>query len=189
MASTQRGLSQEEPLETGVDVRLTSRHIWLSTLLCGGLGLALLVPLLVVFRDGAFGPAAQSVTAASALFWGLVAVVAVLGFWTLYYRYFYPPWIRYLLPLDLLLYGAIGLGLWALAWRLPGPAVLGFVVLGGLEGLAEHLVGIYGLHILDRVPWLRGLSPRPILVFSFFEYVLYWTVVAWLAWGLGQLLA
>ena len=96
--------------------------------------------------------------------------------------------LRWLVPLDLVLYGAIGLGLWWLALRLPGPVVLSFVLLGGLEGVAEHVVGILGLRILDRVPWLHGLAPLPILVFSFFEYVLYWTLVAWLAWGLAQLL-
>ena len=171
-----------------MEIRLTSRHVWLSTWLCGGVSLLLLIPLLLVFKEGAFRRATLSVAGTSALFWGVVAVVAVLRFWELYYVYFYPPWVRWLVPLDLLLYGAIGFGLWWLALRLPGPVVLGFVLLGGIEGVAEHVVGILGLHILDKVPWLQGLAPLPILIFSFFEYVLYWTLVAWLAWGLVHLL-
>jgi hypothetical protein len=50
--------------------------------------------------------------------------VAIFGFWELYYRHFYPAWARWLIPLNVLLYGAIGLGMWWLALRLPGPAVL-----------------------------------------------------------------
>lgn len=46
---------------------------------------------------------------------------------------------------------------------------------------------IYILRILDRVPLLQGLDPLPVLVFSFFEYVLYWALVAWLALGLFKI--
>jgi hypothetical protein len=172
-----------------VERQLTSRQVWLSTLLCGGLGLVVLLPLLIAFQDSAFERAALATVGAAALFWGVLAAVSVFGFWELYYRFFYPTWIRWLVPLDVLLYGAIGLGLWWLALRLPGPAPLGFALLGGIEGVAEHLVGIYGLRILDKVPWLHGLAPLPVLVFSFFEYALYWAVVGWLALGLSQLVA
>lgn len=65
--------------------------------------------------------------------------------------------------------------------------MLWFVVLGGVEGIAEHVFGIYGLCILEKVPWLQGLALLPVLFFSFFEYVLYWTLVAWLALGLNKL--
>lgn len=171
-----------------MDIQLTSREVWFSALLFGGLGLVLLVPLVLLFPGGAAWDATRPVALASALFWGAVALVALLRFWDLYYGYFYPAWVRPLVPLDLLLYGAIGLGLWWLAVRLPGPAVLGFALLGGLEGVAEHLLGIYGFHILDRVPWLRGVAPLPVVVFSFFEYVVYWTLVGWLALGLARLM-
>ena len=170
-----------------MEIRLTSRHVWLGALLCGGMSLPLLIPLLFVYQDDTFRRAALPVAASSALFWGIVAIVAIFRFWELYYGYIYPRWIRWLVPLDLILYGAIGLGLWWLSLHLPGPMVLSFVLLGGIEGIAEHVVGILGLRILDRVPWLRGLAPLPVLIFSFFEYVFYWTLVAWLAWGLAQL--
>ncbi|MBE9508821.1 MAG: hypothetical protein IMY86_12320 [Chloroflexi bacterium] len=165
-------------------LRLTAQDLWLATLLFGGAGLILLLPLLLLFRDPAFQRAALAVGVASALFWGVLAVVAIFGFWELYYRHFCPAWARWLAPLDVLLYGAIGLAMWWLALRLPGPALLWFVLLGGVEGMAEHLVGIYGFRILERVAWLQGLSLLPVVVFSFFEYVLYWTLVAWLALGL-----
>jgi hypothetical protein len=176
-----------------MEIHLTSRHVWLSALIFGVLALALLVPLVLLSRasalgDPGFASAVRPLTAAAALFWGIVAIVALLRFWDLYYHYFYPAWVRYLVPLDLPLYGVIGLGMWWLAVHLPGPPLLGFVLLGGLEGIAEHLLGIYGFRILDRVPWLRGLAPLPVVVFSFFEYVLYWTLVGWLALGLAQIM-
>ena len=171
-----------------MDIHLTSRHVWQSTLICGGLGIALLVPLVVIFRADAAFATPWPATCISALFWGTVAMIVVPRFWTLYYQYLYPTWMRSLTPLDLLLYGAIGLGMWALATRLPGPAVLNFVLLGGVEGIIEHVIGIYGLRILERVPWLQGLTAAPILIFSFFEYILYWALVAWLALGLVHLL-
>lgn len=168
-------------------MQLTSRQVWLSTLIFGGLGLALLLPLLFLFQDPAVQDAVRPIVLTSALFWGVLAAVAIFGFWDLYYSHFYPTWIRWLTPLDLLLYGAIGLGLWWLAQRLPGPDVLWFALLGGVEGILEHLFGVYVLQILDKVPWLQGLTPPPVLIFSFFEYVVYWTLVAWLAFGLARL--
>ena len=81
----------------------------------------------------------------------------------------------------------MGLGMWWLAYQLPGISIIWFVLLGGIEGLAEHILGIYGFRILDKVPWLKDVKVLPALVFSFFEYVFYWTVVAWLAFGLFKL--
>ena len=100
-----------------MDVRLTTQDMWQATLLFGGAGLVLLLPLLLLFRDPAFQRAALTVGVASALFWGVLAIVAIFGFWELYYRHFCPAWVRWLAPLDLVM--------WWLALRLPEPAVCG----------------------------------------------------------------
>jgi hypothetical protein len=171
-----------------MDLRLNSRQVWFSALIFGALAPLLAVPLVLVLPASALRGAALPVAVASALFWGTVAVVAVYRFWELYYQYLYPAWMRWLAPLDVLLYGAIGLAIWWLAVRLPGPAVLWFVLLGGIEGIAEHVLGIYGLRILEKVPWLNGVKPAPVLAFSFVEYMVYWALVGWLAFGLNRLL-
>jgi hypothetical protein len=171
-----------------MEIKLTTQDIWLSTLLFGVLGGLLLLPLLFLYKNTDFKASPWQVVLASALFWGALATVAIFGFWEVYYKYFVPAWLRWLAPLDCLLYGAVGLGMgWLaalLAARLGGPAVLWFVLIGGVEGVGEHLLGIYGFHILEKVPWLQGLPTLPLLIFSFFEYVLYWGLVAWLGWGL-----
>ena len=171
-----------------MDLKLTTQDVWLSTLLFTGLDVIILLPLVIVFRDDVSTHASRAIGVSSGLFWGVLATVAILGFWGFYYQYIFPNWMRWLGPLDILLYGVIGLGLWWLALQIPGPTVLWFVILGGIEGILEHLLGIYVLGILDKVPWLQGLYPFPIVVFSFFEYIFYWSLVAWLALGLIKVL-
>ena len=167
-----------------MDFKMTPQDAWTSALIFGAVGIALLIPLAFLFRAPQFQRAAWALTVASALLWGVLAAVAMLFFWEFYYRYIYPGWGRWLAPLDLLLYAAIGLGMWWLASRIPGSLVVWFALLGGLEGVAEHLIGIYTLHILEKVPWLQGMPVLPVTVFSFFEYILYWTLVAWMGFVL-----
>jgi hypothetical protein len=114
-------------------------------------------------------------------------MVAIFGFWDLYYQYIYPSWARWLTPLDIILYGVIGFGIWWLASNIPGPVVLWFILLGGLEGILEHLLGVYGFQILDKVPWLEGITPFPVIAFSFFEYIFYWTLVTWLGYAIFKI--
>lgn len=168
-------------------LQVTSQDIWLSTLLFAALDVVILAPLLILFKANVLQSAWWPVVGGSALFWGVVSVVAAAGFWDFYYRYIYPPWLRPLMPLDIVLYAIIGLAIWYLALRLAIPPPLAFALLGGAQGIAEHLFGIYVLRILDKVPWLQGVPPLPVVVFSFFEYVLYWTLVLWLALGLVKL--
>jgi hypothetical protein len=166
-----------------MDLKLTNTDIWQSTLFFAGIGLALSIPLLLLFREEAFQRSARPISIASAIFWGILAVAALLAAWQLYYQYLYPAWVRWLAPGDALVYGLIGLGMWWLAMRIPGSSILWFLLLGGLEGILEHVFGIHGLHILDKVPWLQGTTPVPVIIFSFFEYIVYWAVVAWMAYG------
>jgi hypothetical protein len=174
-----------------MDIKLTTQDVWMSTLLFGVAGLVLLLPLAFTYRGTAFQRSALALTLGSALFWGVCATAAVRLAWEFYYQYIYPAWIRTLAPLDALFYGLLGLGMWWLALHLPGSPVVWFVILGGLEGVAEHVFGIYTLHILDKVPWLSGLPPLPLIIFSFFEYIVYWSITAWLGlvlFKLGQAL-
>lgn len=169
-----------------MEIRLTEKDIWNSTIFFGLVGIALFLVITWLVRDPAFRKAALPVTLASGIFWGVLSILVMWLGWDLYYRYFYPAWMRWLAPLNFILYGLIGLGLWALAVRLPGSALLWFILFGAAEGVLEHILGIYGMRILDKVPWLQGLPAGPLLLFSFFEYIVYWDLTAGLAWLLQR---
>ncbi len=168
--------------------KLTTSELWLSSVLFGGVAILSLLPLRLIFSSDKFERAGATLTLSSALFWGAAAVIFIRGFWERYYRYFYPSWMRTLAPLSFLLYAGFGFGLWWLSLRLHTPPIWTFVVLGGLQGVLEHLFAIYALGILEKVPFLGDLKVLPIVIFSFWEYWLYWSVVAWITLGLMQLL-
>ena len=129
----------------------------------------------------------QAMTVASALFWGMLAAILVSATWGFYYRFFVPAWYRLAAPLGaIVLYPFIGLFLKWAALRLPGNPVVWFTLLGGLESVLEHAVGIYGFGVLD-VPMLRGTSALAIFIFAYFEYVVYWSIVLALAAGVDHL--
>ena len=163
---------------------MTSQDVWQITPLFGGLGLILLIQLLFAFQNTDFQRAARPFGLASAFFWGVLVIVLIANFLERYYQRLYPAQLHWLASLDVLLHGAVGLGLWWLARRVPGPATLWFVLLGSVFGIVERIFGIYGLCILDKEPFLQGLASPPTMVFSFCEYMLYWALVAWLACGL-----
>jgi len=166
--------------------KLTSETFWLGALVAAFIDIGLVLLLALCMKPARFRQLSWALTGTSAVLWGIFAIACLRGFWDLYYRYFYPGWMRWLAPLDTLLYGAIALALWWLALRLPGNPVVNFALLGGLESVLEHLLGIYGLGILDKVPILQGVNPASALVFAFFEYIFYWSVVLGIAGLLGR---
>jgi hypothetical protein len=171
-----------------ISIRLTAQDLKLSTLIFGFLAILITTPLHLIFERDLFRIALLPITIASAIFWGIVSTIFIFGYWDLYYRYFYPSWIRPFAPLNLILYSSIGFGLWWLTSRQTLPVIWTFAALGGLQGVLEHTLAIYGFRILDKVPLLEELKPMPVLVFSFFEYALYWSLVAWIALGITKLL-
>jgi hypothetical protein len=124
---------------------------------------------------------------ASALFWGLLATGLRWYFWETYYSYFTPAWSRWLAPLAAVFYFFVGLLLRWIALHLPGNPAITFLLLGGLESIPEHALGIYRFHILE-IPLLAGSTALSIFLFAFFEYIVYWSIVLGLALLLGRLL-
>lgn len=152
---------------------------------------ALLVVGLLVWRlkpSGFHSLSWQSVGLAAALFWGALAALMIAYAWSFYYRLFVPPWYRFAAPLGALgLYAALGIFFRWAALRLPGNPVVWFCLLGGLESIPEHAIGIYRFEIL-ALPILQGSSAASIFIFAFFEYMFYWGLVLGLAVGVDRLL-
>lgn len=154
--------------------------VWTMTLIWALVDVGLVGLLRWRVKPARFCRSAWPVVIASAIFWGVFAISLYLIFWDIYYSHFVPAYVRWLVPLAAIEYGLVGWLLWWLARKLPGNPVLTFCLLGGLESIPEHLLGIYGFKILD-IPILQGMTPLIILVFAFFEYILYWGVVVVLA--------
>jgi hypothetical protein len=169
-------------------ITITAQDLKISTFIFGLLALIFTIPLHFVFEHNLFINALLPIVIASAIFWGIVSTIFIIGYWDLYYQHFYPSWIRPLAPLSFILYCSFGLGLWWLTSHQSLPVIWVFVFLGGMQGVLEHALAIYGLSILEKVPLLQGLKPVPVLVFSFFEYAFYWSLVGWIAIGISKLL-
>ncbi|HEY45241.1 MAG: hypothetical protein AMJ88_04295 [Anaerolineae bacterium SM23_ 63] len=169
-------------------IRITAQDLKLSTLIFGLLAIIVTIPLHFVFERDLFRISFLSITLASAIFWGIVSTIFINGYWDLYYRYFYPSWIRPLAPLSFLLYSSFGFGMWWLTSLQSLPAILTYAFLGGLQGMLEHALAIHGLRILEKVPLLQDLKSGPVLLFSFFEYAFYWSLIGWIALGISKLL-
>jgi len=148
-----------------------------KTLILAVVDLGLILFLARRVRSLSFRRLTWEVVVASALFWSIFATLLLWYFWELYYRHFYPGWARWVAPMAGLTYAFVGFCLWYVSQRLPGNPAVNFCLLGGLESVPEHLWGIYGLGIMDRVPGLGDFSPASILVFAVFEYILYWGIV------------
>lgn len=156
-------------------------QLWESGLILALIDAALLLILSRQISPGRFRVLRWNIVGAAAVFWGVFALGLVWIFWDSYYRYFYPAWFRGGIPLIApLFYGLLAVAFHKLALRLPGNPVVSFCLLGGIESLLEHAIGIYRLGILD-VPMLQGSSPLSILLFAFPEYIFYWCIVIGLA--------
>jgi len=169
-----------------MEAELSSDGYWLAALIWAVVAAALVLLLRWRVRREALEGARWAVPVAAALFWGVLAAVLVRVYWEAYYQHFYSAPLRLVVLLVTpFFYAALGALLWWLARRLSGNAPVTFCLLGGLEALVEHLVAIYWLGILERVPMLQGADPLAVLAFSVPEYVVYWGLVL----GLAALLA
>ena len=105
-----------------MDIKLTDRDVWMSTILFGVLSMLLLIPLHFIFHSTLYIKSVLAFTFGSGIFWGMMALLLVRRFWNLYYVYFYPQWLRPLTPLSSILYAAIGTGIWWLTGVLKVPS-------------------------------------------------------------------
>lgn len=169
---------------------ISSADFWMSSLIWEVLDLGLLALLLKVFKSPSFREALKSIAIVSMVLWSCFATALYWGFWGLFYGQILPVWTRWVAPLSgLFPYLPLALLFYLLSSKLPGNPILWFCFFGGLEGVAEHLLGIYGLRILEKVALLKGIDPLSIIVFPFSEYTLYWGLLLLMAWGLMKVLA
>lgn len=166
------------------DVVITSEMLWLSALVTALLDLGLVWFLARRTSRMDFRHLQGPIVIAATVFWMSLGLALFALTWESFYAHFLPnPASRTLgrSMLELLLYPIMAWGMWWLAGRLPGNPALNFCLLGGLEAVPEHLWGIYGLGMLERVPFLQGASVASVVGFAVPEYILYWGSVLALA--------
>ncbi len=156
---------------------------FVSTVQFGVAGLALLFPLGWLWPTLQFRSSRRAVVMGASLFWPAFALVLVQTTWHGYYQFFYPPWMKWGVAIvALAVYSAYASGSHWLASRLPGHPLPWFcLVVGGLA-IMEHLVAWYIVDLPGRVPQLHDTPFSAVLLFSFFEYQVYWAVTLWLGW-------
>jgi hypothetical protein len=166
------------------DIQVPSEIFWLCALVTALMDIGLVLFLARRIQPDRFRRLHWAIVLAAAVFWVSYGLLLFALAWESYYAKFLPdPTNRSLVRslLELLIYPPLGLLLWWLALRLPGNPMVNFCLLGGLQSVPEHLWGIYGLGMLDQVPFLQQASPASVLAFAVPEYVLYWGSVLALA--------
>ncbi len=98
-------------------------------------------------------------------------------YWDSCYGAALPAWMRTLAPVVGAVEGAMGWLFWWVARRVSRATVITFLILGGLESLPGHLHAIYGRGLLEHCLPVLGVTPASALVFGFFEYAFYWSVI------------
>jgi hypothetical protein len=73
--------------------------------------------------------------------------------------------------------GSLGGIFWWVGRRAARGAVPLFLTLGALESVPGHLHGIYGRGLLEHCLPVLGTTPTSALVFGFFEFAFYWSVI------------
>jgi hypothetical protein len=168
---------------------LSSPVSWVGSALAFAIaGVLMLLPLARLWPASEFRRRRRAVVMAASIFWPAFAVLLTQTLWDVYYGLFYPGWMRWATPIIIFaVFPPIAFACHYLASRLPGHPLLWFCLLVGVSAALEHGWGFYGAHILERVPYFQSAPAGWMLVFSFFEYQVYWAVALWLAWGLIEL--
>ena len=160
---------------------VTSELLWRTTLLALLIDAPLLFLIARWVSSELFGQLKWSLAGAAfvvhAALWGTFASVY---FWDSVYQAIFPAWSRWWLPLGYgLLFGALALGFWRVSLLAPRWPAVWFILLGGLESLIGHSIGIS--RGLLRVPLLAQASAVSALTFGVFEYIFYSCVIVGLA--------
>ncbi len=162
-------------------IRVTSEVFWRATLLFGVVDLAFFFLWFWRVRASRFRLLKWASFVGALAVWLPIWTVLFPSFWESFYRFVMPPWGRWAYQFFGVVFPLIGLGFWWLALRIRGNPAINFALLGGLLGVGTHAWAIYGRNMLEKTELLRGVPAAPVLVFSFFEALLYWNLAVAIA--------
>ena len=159
------------------DIKVTTEILWKGAIFFAFTDVTLIIVLIRLIKPkDLFKMKWKLITFMAIFFCILFGSIVSLIFWNSVYSYVFPSWIRWIIPPTYgLLFSMIGLFFWWLAFKLPTNPVLNFCILGGLWGLATHIMAIYR-GILDKPPMLQGASSISALTIATFEFIFYWCI-------------
>jgi hypothetical protein len=164
------------------DIKVTTGILWQGALIFAFIDTIFIAVLARIIKPARLREMKWTLVAVMGVFFcALFGILASHLFWESVYHYVFPEWSRWFIPPAYgLLFAAVGLLFWGLAFRLPSNAVLNFCILGGLWGMVTHVWAIYR-GILDKPPMLQGVSPTAAVVLPIFEFMFYWCICLSLA--------
>jgi hypothetical protein len=170
-------------MEKSLDPQLLWRTAWF-----GGAGVLLYLPLFHLLPAQTFRLSRHAVVMGASLVWFGFATILVNLAWGVYYRFFYPEWMKWGIGLiAFFLYSFYAFACHWLSCRMPGPPMLWFCLFTGFLAASEHYVAWNFAHLPEKVSMLTGMPLIPTMLFAFFEYQVYWAIALWLAWILIKL--
>ena len=168
---------------TGIEVNATSQIYWIAALAAALIDIVFVLLLSWRIKPARFRQLKWQLVIAAGIFWlGLWGWAMWNPFiWESCYQYVFPSWVRPVWPFAFsLINGGLALFFWWLGTRLPGNPVVWLVLFGGIASFPGHLRAIFSMGILET-PLLSGVSAVSALVFGFFEFIFYWSVILSLA--------
>ncbi len=157
-------------------------------LFSGGLALVdgfLVVSLYRRISLAKFSQLAIPLTFTTFIFWSALWTIVLWLAWDWFYGFLFPSWVRLAAPALGLVYAPIGLLIWALSRKMGSPVAI-FCLFGGLEGIISHTWAIFGLNLIQKIPLMGSATAVPVLVFAFFEKILYWSLILGISARINQ---
>jgi len=157
--------------------KVTTEILWQGALIFASIDVIFVSVWVWKIKPDRFHRFKWSLVITTIFFWFLIWMMMSSFFWEPVYHYVFPGWARWIVPpVYGILFGAISLLFWWLALRIPGNAVLNFIILGGLLGMLTHIWAI-SRGILDKPPMLKGASPIAASIMPIFEFIFYWCII------------
>ena len=160
----------------------TSQLYWIAALVAALMDIAFVALLAWRIKPARFRQLQWPLFIVSTLFWTILWYVVMWNafVWETSFRHVFQPWQRWAWPPVFgLISGGVAWLFWRLSLRLPGNSVLYFLLLGGLESFVDHYFAIR--NGVMETPLLQEVSIASALVFGFFEFIFYWSVILGIA--------
>jgi hypothetical protein len=167
------------------DIQVTTEILWRGALMFALMDIPFVAVLAWRIKPSRFRQLRWELTTTAAIFYGAIwLALAVIIYWDSVYRYFFPDWMRWLIPFLLGLLNAVAVFVaWWSTSRLKRFPIIGFCFCGGLWGMLTHIWAV-SRGIVDNPPMLQGANPVAAVVIAIFEFIFYWCIILSLALAL-----